>query len=221
VSEVKSYIAFFDLDHTITGEISGNVLAREAYRKGLMSLSNIIYALWLLLIYKLSLRDPVKIINKMTSWVRNVPEELFNNLSAEITKKFLIPAIYNEAIKEIMMHRDNGARTVILSSTPASIGREMAKAIGMDDIICSVLEVDNGLLTGRSVGPLCYREEKAVRMKNYCESMNCSPEDSWYYGDSIADLPALFLVGKPVCVNPEKKLLKKARQNNWKIYYWE
>ncbi len=218
--DVNSYIAFFDLDRTITGAISGNVLAREAYKKGLMSLSDIKHAIWLLILYKISLRDPVKIINEMAAWVKNVPEVLFNQLSAEISKNILIPAVYTEAIKEINMHKENGAKTVILSTTPVSIGREMAKVLGMDDIICSELEVENGLFTGRSIGPLCYGEEKAIRMKKYCESRKCNPEDSWYYGDSIADFPALSLTGTPVCINPDKKLLKRARQKGWKIYFW-
>jgi len=161
--DVNSYIAFFDLDRTITGAISGNILAREAYKKGLMSLSDIIYAIWLLFLYKLSLKDPVKIIYQMAGWVRDVPEKIFNELSAEISRNVLIPAIYPEAVREIKMHKENGAGTVILSSTPASVGREMAKALDMDDIVCSELEVNNGLLTGISIGPLCFGEEKAVR----------------------------------------------------------
>ncbi len=186
-----------------------------------MSNSDMMRALWLLLLYKISLRDPVKIINEMAAWVKNVPETVFNRLSAEISTNVLIPAIYPEAIREIRMHKENGAKTVILSSTPASIGHEMAKALDMDDIICSELEVINGVLTGRSIGPLCYGDEKAVRMKKYCELMNCTPEDSWFYGDSIADFPALLIAGNPVCINPDKKLLKKARKNGWKIYYWK
>ncbi len=220
MSELKGYIAFFDLDRTITGAISGNVLAREAYRKGLMSFSDILHAIWLLILYKMSLRDPVKIINEMAAWVKNIPEELFNHLSAEISKEILIPAVYPEAIKEISMHKEKGAKTVILSSTPASIGHEMAKALSMDDIICSELEAENGLLTGSSIGPLCYGKEKAVRMKKYCESKNCNTQDSWYYGDSIADFPALSITGTPICINPDKKLLKIARQKGWKIYFW-
>lgn len=221
MSKEKTYIAFFDLDRTITGKISGNILAREAFRKGLMSFSDIMHALWLLILYKLSLRDPVKIINRMAAWVKNVPEELFNRLASEICHKYLIPAVYTEALNEIKMHRDNGALTVILSTTPVAIGRIMAEALRMDDIICSELEVVNGVFTGRAVRPLCYGEEKARRMKEYCNTMDCIPVDGWYYGDSIADFPALSITGTPVCVNPDKKLLKKARQKNWKIYYWE
>jgi len=46
-------------------------------------------------------------------------------------------------------------------------------------------------------------------------------EDAWYYGDSISDLPVLKTVGFPVCVNPDKKLIKAAKENSWKICYWK
>ena len=96
----------------------------------------------------------------------------------------------------------------------------VAEHFRLDDIICSDLEVVNGLYTGKSVGAYCFREEKAVRLKDYCEKNNSAPELSWYYGDSIDDLPALDIVGNPVCVNPDKKLLKVARQKGWRVYEW-
>ena len=217
---MNRYIAFFDLDRTITKAVSGNVLALTAYRKGLMSNSDIMYALWLLFGYKLSLRDPQKIIYKMAGWVKGIPEKTLDDLSVEISHKILLPAVYPEALSEIRMHSDKNVRTVILSSSPYPVCREMSKSLGIDDIVCSDLEVIDGYLTGLSVRPLCFGEEKPNRLKEYCEINNTDPASCWYYGDSIADSPALSIVGHPVCVNPDKKLLKKARENNWKIYYW-
>jgi len=220
-SDVNSYIAFFDLDRTITSAVSGNVLARSAYKKGLMSHSEMINALWLLLAYKLSVRDPVKIINEMAGWVKGVPEKIFDNLSTEISQNVLLPSVYPAAKREIQMHNENKARTVILSSAPASVCREMVKSLGMDDMVCSHLEVVDGYLTGRSLGPLCFGQEKVTRMREYCELNNSTPENSWFYGDSIADFPALSIAGYPVCINPDKKLLKNARTNGWRIYLWD
>ncbi len=217
---MNSYIAFFDLDRTIIKAVSGNVLALSAYRKGLMSNSDMIYALWLLLGYKLSVKDPQKIIYEMAGWVKGIPEKIFNDHSVEISQSILLPSVYPEAISEIRMHSENKARTVILSSSPVPVCQEMAKSLGIDDIICSELEVIDGHLTGRSLRPLCYGQEKVTRMREYCEINNTTPDKCWYYGDSIADFPALSIVGYPVCINPDRKLLKKARINGWKIYSW-
>ena len=67
----------------------------------------------------------------------------------------------------------------------------------------------------RSIG-----EEKVERLKKYCEINNSKLQDAWYYGDAFADLPALSIVGHPVCINPDKKLERIAVRNSWKIYYW-
>ena len=97
----------------------------------------------------------------------------------------------------------------------------MANNLNIDDIICSELEVYNGIMTGRPVGHLCFGEEKAVRLKEYCEKNNSFRSEAWYYGDSISDLPALEAVGKAVCINPDKKLKKTAVERDWKILYWK
>jgi HAD superfamily hydrolase (TIGR01490 family) len=218
--DVRSYIAFFDLDRTITNAVSGNELALAAYRKGLMSYSDILYALWLLVGYKLSLTDPLKAINKMAGWVKGIEEKTLIELSAEISDKILIPAVYPEAVTEIKMHSENNAITTILSSSPVQVCRIMAVSLQINNIICSELEVVDGYLTGRSVRPLCFGQEKLNRLKEYCEINNTVPEDCWYYGDAMADYHALSIVGNPICVNPDRKLLRKAKEKGWKIYYW-
>jgi HAD superfamily phosphoserine phosphatase-like hydrolase len=131
-----------------------------------------------------------------------------------------LPNIYSEALNELKIHSGKNARRVLLSSTPSSVGRVIADSLGIEDIICSELEVVDGYLTGRPSGPLCFREEKAVRMKKYCESNNTTPEESWFYGDSISDFPALSISGFPVCVNPDRKLMKKAIEYGWDTRIW-
>jgi phosphoserine phosphatase len=91
----------------------------------------------------------------------------------------------------------------------------------MDDIICSEMEVKNNLLTGHPVGRLCYGDEKVRRLREYCEKNNSTPSQSWYYADALIDFPVLSIVGFPVCVNPDRKLRKKAREKGWKIYSWK
>jgi phosphoserine phosphatase len=76
-------------------------------------------------------------------------------------------------------------------------------------------------MTGLPVGHLCFGEEKAVRLQEYCARKNSLQSDAWYYGDSISDLAALNIVGNPVCVNPDKKLKKTAIERNWKILNWK
>ena len=215
------YIAFFDLDRTITKAISGRALAREALRRGLLKSSDLAIALYFGTFYRLRLADPVMIMEKMTGWVKGISQETLNELCQEVFKKVMLPSIHPEVFNELRIHKESNAQTVILSSSLVPICKAVAEYLEMDDIICSELEVKDGLLTGKPQGNLCYGDEKLVRLKEYCEKNNIAVNDAWYYWDAIIDQPALSIVGHPVCVNQDKKLKRIAKENNWRIYSWK
>lgn len=221
INRQSDYIAFFDLDRTITPKISGRVLARKAFKNGLMTSGEIFKAAMLSLSYKLRIKDPVKIMSRMTLWVKGLPEEILNDLCVESARSEILPSVWPEAVSELTMHKRNNASTVILSSSIVPLCREIAENLGVDDIICTALESDGGYYTGRTDGQLCYGKEKAVRLLEYCKKNNSDPENAWYYGDSFSDLPVLSIVGHPVCVNPERNLQKRATEKGWKILYWQ
>jgi HAD superfamily hydrolase (TIGR01490 family) len=216
----KSYIAFFDLDRTITKAISGKELAKSALRKGFLSYTNLFFALNSSLAYKLSLKEEQKIVNEMVRWVKGLTEQTLSDLCTGIIEKAMLPSVYEEARMEIKSHKEKNGRVVLLSSALIPICHEIVLNLEMDDFVCSDLETVNGLLTGKPVGKLCFGPEKAVRLKSYCEKHNSDPSDAWYYGDSISDLQVLSAVGNPVCVNPDKRLRKEAVGRNWKILSW-
>ncbi len=216
----KNYIAFFDLDRTITKAISGKALARGAFKKGLMTRTDLVRALYLSLVFRLNLKDPLKIIDKMVTWVKGMPEKTMADLCSEVFLDVLLPSVHIEARAEIIAHKEKNAKVVILSSALTYICREMVNFLRMDDFICSELEIKNGYLTGNPVGHLCFGGEKEIRLRKYCEINNTKPSDAWYYGDSISDLQVLNSVGKPVCVNPDYTLKKTAISRGWKILEW-
>jgi HAD superfamily hydrolase (TIGR01490 family) len=217
----ENYFAFFDLDQTIADSISGKSLANGAFRKGLLTTHDLINAIIASIQFRLKLRDPIKIIDEMVNWVKGIPENSLADLCSEISKEVIIPSIYKEAISEIEFHKSKNARIVILSSALTFVCHELAVYLKIDDVICSELEVRDGYLTGKPVGHICFGEEKAVRLQEYCIINNSPQSDAWYYADSISDLPALKEVGNPVCVNPDKKLKKTAIEKNWKILKWK
>jgi HAD superfamily hydrolase (TIGR01490 family) len=217
LENTKEYIAFFDLDRTILSANSGAVLVRMAYKKGLLSTRSLISAIYQSYLYKFNLRETDQIISKMGSWVKGFPEESLNNLSDLIVNDLLIDSIRPEIYKEISFHKERYAEVVLLSSALAPICNPIGKHLGMDQIICTSMEVINGVLTGEPIGKFCFGEEKVFRLIDYCQKNSVDPNNSWYYGDSISDLPVLSAVGIPVCVNPDKKLIKAAKQRGWKI----
>jgi HAD superfamily hydrolase (TIGR01490 family) len=186
-----------------------------------MSRRDLLNAILLSIAFRLNLKDQLKIIDRMVSWVRGIPEKTIADLCNRVFNEVLLPTVYTQARAEIENHKTKNAKVVILSSALTAICREMAKNLDFDDILCSELEVKDGYMTGFPVGHLCFGQEKAVRLKEYCKINNFSSSEAWYYGDSIWDLPALSAVGHPVCVNPDAKLKKTAISRAWKIISWK
>ncbi|MFO7622316.1 MAG: HAD-IB family hydrolase [Bacteroidales bacterium] len=214
------YLAFFDLDGTITREISGKALAVTAYKKGLMSTSEIVHALYLSLLFKLSIKDPLSIIGSMMNWLKGLPEKSLADLSAGVFREVLHPSVYTNARDEIRFHKERNAKTIILSSSISFICREAVNSLGMDDAICTEPEIINGYCTGKPSGAFCFGGEKGVRLAEYCTAHNCDLDRTWFFGDSIHDVSALSIVGHPVCVNPCSKLRRTAIRKGWDIKQW-
>ena len=201
-----NYIAFFDLDGTLIDANSGKELILYAYKKGFISWLDILRGIYLSLLYRFEVKDTIKIINSMVGWLKGVSESGLKILSEDIFRDHLIKSIRPEVVEKILFHKNDGGMVVILSSAIMPVCRAIADHLEMDDVICSALETRNGVLTGNPEGFLCFGKEKVARLNEYCKEKNINPSHSWYYGDSIADLPVLSSVGNPVCVDPDKKL---------------
>ena len=216
----RDYIVFFDLDKTITKTVSGRIIAVAAYKKGLLKGGDLINALYNSLVYRFRIKDQLKIIYDMVSWVKGVKETALIDLCSEVFNDTILPSFHHEVTSEIELHKKNNAKLVILSSSLEPLCVKVADYLKMDDIICTRLQVINGVYTGRLSGIPCFREGKVAGMTEYCERNNSKPEKAWYYGDSESDLPVLNAVGHPVCINPDKILLKTATEKNWTVYNW-
>lgn len=214
------YIAFFDVDRTLLHVNSGKFLVNRGYRNGLISTKDFLHALFLSFLFKFRLRDAGKIIRKMAGWVKGLSEDKVKELAEEVFHGVLSRAVRREIYGEIRFHKERNARVVILSSAIQLVCQPLADLLSFDDVVCTRLEVRNGVFTGRFVGEACYGEEKVNRLREYCHEMNCSPGKAYYYADSISDFQALDSVGYPVCVNPDKKLTRLAVAKHWRIHEW-
>ena len=216
-SQVKRNVAFFDLDKTILSINSGSVLVREAYKSGLMSTSSLLNAIYLSWLYKFHLRDTALIVCGMGRWLKGVTIDEVNMLSEHVVNEHLVDAIRPEIYSEIKFHKENNAEIVILSSVIIQICRLLGSYIGVDNIICTVMEAADGVFTGSAENKFCIEDEKRIRLMQYCEMRNYTLNKAFYYGDSISDLSALEVVGHPVCVQPDKKLYRIAHECGWRI----
>jgi HAD superfamily hydrolase (TIGR01490 family) len=115
----------------------------------------------------------------------------------------------------ITHHQDEGHHLVLLTATLRQVVIPLLERLGFHDILSNELIYEDGKIQGGFVEPLCYGLGKVVRARDYLEKVGASFEESYFYSDSIADLPMLEAVGHPVVVNPDKSLIKIAKDRGW------
>ncbi len=211
------YTAFYDLDHTILDGNSATHLVQESRKRGVMSERQYRHAVWLSILYKLDMGDPTRMINRMLFWLKGVEEADITALAQEIFDSRIKDTIRPEILETIREHRAQKAKVVLLSSATTPICQPVTLYLELDEMICTRLESESGILTGHTHGKLVYGPEKKVRMLAYCHENNYDPQEAWYYGDSHTDKYVMEAVGFPVAVSPDKKLLRIANRNNWPI----
>jgi putative phosphoserine phosphatase/1-acylglycerol-3-phosphate O-acyltransferase len=215
-----SYLAFFDLDRTILKVNSGKILFWRAFRAGLISRRKYYSAFILSVLNKLNLIDSARIINVFPAWLTGIPIEEFKAICELVVEEHLISDIRPEIRDEIDRHKRNGAKLVMLSATVDLICNPVAEHLQLDDVLCTRLDVSDGIINGETIGKICFREEKFVQLVEYIDGDTVKLDDIYYYGDSLDDLPVLKKVGYPVVVSPGKKLKKIAEENQWEYYEW-
>ncbi|RLD78078.1 MAG: hypothetical protein DRJ10_10900 [Bacteroidetes bacterium] len=213
----KTYVVFFDLDKTLLTINSGKELVLAAYKKGFISTLNLVKAIILAIIFKLRLKNVVKLTELMAKWLKGISETELSELSKQIVKHDLIYKIRPEMAQEIGHHKKKGACIVLLSAALPYICKPIAKHLEFDDVICSNMETVNNVLTGKPLGLICIEQEKEIRARQFCVDNSYQIKDAYAYGDSFSDRFILKSTGNPICVAPDKKLRKFAENMGWTI----
>lgn len=131
----------------------------------------------------------------------------------EMVARFIrpeMPALIEE-------HRRAGHEICILTASTPYVTRPLSERLGIGEWIASQLEVADGAFTGDIVRPLCYGEGKIHHARVWAAPRGIDLAQSFFYTDSITDLPMCEAVGTPILVSPDRKLRREGRARGWKI----
>jgi fatty acyl-CoA reductase len=127
---------------------------------------------------------------------------------------------FPQAAREVQRMKQEGRLVVILSGGLHPFLQPLAQRFGADALYASQPEIVNGVLTGNLVGYPLVNGYKAVAVKDAARFLNLDLQDSYAYADSYSDRFFLEAAGKPVAVNPSRRLRKLAAQRSWPIRWW-
>jgi len=136
----------------------------------------------------------------------------------EFMQRHIVPLIGSKARALLEQHREH--TRVVITATNSFVTRPIAEALGVETLIATEAEQIDGEFTGRVSGVPAFREGKVTRVQQWLAQRKLSwdvLEQSWFYSDSLNDLPLLSLVTHPVAVDPDDTLRAHAEQHAWPI----
>src|SRR6516162_5794174 len=150
----------------------------------------------------------------MHAWAGRSEDEL-----AELGERLFVQAIsgslYPEGWRLVQAHRQAGHTVVLASSATRFQVEPAARAMGVEHILVSPVEIVNGIATGRPGGPLLWRAGKAAAVRAFAGEYDIDLAESYAYSNGDEDVPFLQTVGRARAINPGRELEKAARHYGW------
>ncbi len=214
--------AFFDVDGTLTATnvilpllwFHKATMPPEHYRRWLLGLVLRIPKYWFA--DRLDRRWFVQLFFReykglLSDKVQQWHEEQFVNT--------LQPRVFPQALQQVRWHQSQGHLIVLVTGGASFVTEPLARWLSAT-LLATQLEVKDGHFTGRLATEPLIGKAKAKAIQTFAAEQGVNLADSFAYGDDVSDAPMLASVGHPVAVNPDRRLLRLARQRGWAIVHW-
>ncbi|MGE5397098.1 MAG: HAD family hydrolase [Chitinophagales bacterium] len=210
-------IHFWDMDDTLMDADSDVSWKLFMIEKGLASEEDLASMSQFWTDYLAGCLDPVRFMEFQLREFRGKPPEEMQILAQQHFEISIKPRCFEKARLTISNTTQNGEINCIITACNRIVATPIINHFGIDEAICTELEVIDGVFTGRYLGAYCSGKEKIPHMEEFCRKHGTELKKAWYYGDSIADIPIMEAIGHPVAVNPKAELLDWAQKKSWPI----
>ena len=210
--------ALFDMDRTLLDTSSALLYVRYLRRIGQIGRRQVAQVIGWTLLERLGLLDMQRLVERLVTTASGDNEPEIKQLCDRWFAEDVVTHVTDRGRQRLAEHQAQGhVLGIVSASTQYAVG-PLAAHLGIPgQYVSTHLESQSGRLTGRIVPPLCHGEGKVVWAERFAAEHDVDLSASYFYTDSITDLPLLERVGYPVAVNPDPKLQRLAKQRAWPI----
>jgi HAD superfamily hydrolase (TIGR01490 family) len=214
-------LALFDLDNTLLAGDSDHAWGQFLCDKGIVdradyeARNNAFYEQ-----YKHGTLDINAFLEFVLAPLAHPSRAALDALHDEFMREVILGMITPAGEALVQRHLAQGDLCAIVTATNAFVTAPIARRLGVPHLIATIPALDAGRFTGKPRGTPAFREGKIARVAAWLESMAldlASFETSWFYSDSLNDLPLLSLVTTPVAVDPDPTLRAHAHTQGWAV----
>ncbi len=211
-------LALFDLDNTLLEGDSDYEWAQFLIEEGVLKADEY-HARndWFYERYKDGTLDIHEFLEFQLAPIARRPRAQLDDWHARFMQRRIRPIILPKAPDLLAQHA--GALTAIVTATNRFITQPIATELGVPHLLATDIEEIDGVFTGKPRGTPTFREGKIARVNEWLaeKGTRLADYESWFYSDSLNDLPLLELVTHPVAVDPDPTLRAKAEERGWPI----
>ncbi|MBV1857508.1 MAG: HAD-IB family hydrolase [Nannocystaceae bacterium] len=212
--------AFFDIDNTVLEVNSGTKWIGYQWKTGQLTAWQLGQALLWLGQYRFGLLDYDAMARKVLArYQGDAVQPIYEEVAAWFEREVRW-AICSQAREAIESHRAQGHTLVLLTSATPFLSQPVAELLDVPHVLCTKLEVTDGKLTGKHFEPACYGPGKVTHAEAFAAVHDVDLDVSYFYSDSISDLPMLERVGHAHVINPDPRLGREAHARRWPITTW-
>jgi putative phosphoserine phosphatase/1-acylglycerol-3-phosphate O-acyltransferase len=209
--------AFFDFDGTVISGYSATVFIREQLRRGDISLRDLLELSSAMSRFGLGRMGFSAMMAITTQFMRGIEESTYHELGQALFQSQIARLIYPESRRLIEAHLARGHTVAIVSSATRYQVEPAARDLGIEHVMCTHLEVKDGVFTGRVLQPTCFGPGKVDAARTLARQMRARLDRAFFYSDSTDDTELLEAVGHPCALNPGNRLRALAAEREWPV----
>lgn len=213
-------LALFDMDDTLVRTNTAGLYFKSQWRAKALDHKQMLQIAWVLVRYRLDVVDMAALIEHAATHVQGDAEAEMQALCRTLYEREVRPAICPEARRALEHHQVRGDLCAIVTASTPYIARLLADDLGVPHVLCTELEVQDGLFTGRLVGEPCFGRAKVRRAGDLARQHGKDLRQAFFYTDSHSDAPLLDAVGHPRVVRPDPRLRVTAWRKGWPVLHW-
>ncbi len=208
--------ALFDFDETLLAIDSAGIGFKVLKEQGYLTSLFILKMMVVMFLWKAGVIQEQKMAKAMLSFYRGRELQPFADSAADFYTEYLRPNLAPAVVKKLKWHQEQGHTTILITGSIDYYLKPVIEDLKIDHLLCTHLEIGaDGLLTGRSLGPVCVGRSKVDLAEQLAVEQGIDLSRSYAYGNSELDIPIMKHVGHPVVVNPTPGLRKYALKVAW------
>ncbi|MDW8363920.1 MAG: haloacid dehalogenase-like hydrolase [Myxococcales bacterium] len=149
--------------------------------------------------------------------LRGMSEDRLVELGRQYAETQLVPRLRPGCVELLREAARHGRRPVLLSDGIDVVVGPLADHLGVGDVLCNALEMQDGLATGRLREPVVSAALAVERVRQWADRHGVELSASAAYVARLDDQLLAAAVGEPCVVCPDRALRRLARDLDWPV----